>query len=192
MKLRLLFPLCRYIESILRDVKWIGGDWGSHLYYASDYFQQLYDWAEELIKKDLAFVDFDSLEEIRRKRGSITEPGENSPYRSKFTVEENLAHFRKYVFTLPVDSHELQKHRGNYTQRGSGDAFRRRMRDGEYEEGQCVLRAKIDMTHKNVIMRDPIMYRILKKEHPRTGRPSLQLPDSLSQAKLSCNWTDAW
>lgn len=128
----------RYIESIQRDVRWIGGDWGEHLYYASDYFQQLYDWAEELIKKDLAFVDFDSLEEIRRKRGSITEPGEDSPYRSKFTVEENLAHFRK-------------------------------MRDGAYDEGQCVLRAKIDMKHKNVIMRDPIMYRILKKEHPRTG-----------------------
>ncbi|KAL8452999.1 hypothetical protein Emag_002085 [Eimeria magna] len=128
----------RYIESILRDVKWIGGDWGNHLYYASDYFQQLYDWAEELIKKDLAFVDFDSLEEIRRKRGSITEPGEDSPYRSKFTIQENLEHFRK-------------------------------MRDGAYDEGQCVLRAKIDMKHKNVIMRDPIMYRILKKEHPRTG-----------------------
>lgn len=90
-----MISACRYIESILRDVKWIGGDWGDHLYYASDYFQQLYDWAEELIKKDLAFVDFDSLEEIRRKRGSITEPGEDSPYRSKFTVEENLAHFRK-------------------------------------------------------------------------------------------------
>ncbi|XP_026193548.1 uncharacterized protein LOC34622054 [Cyclospora cayetanensis] len=128
----------RYIESILRDVHWMGGSWGSHLYYASDYFPQLYEWAEKLIKKGLAFVDFDSLEEIRRKRGSITEPGEESPYRNKFSVEENLMHFRK-------------------------------MRDGDYEEGQCVLRAKIDMKHKNVILRDPIMYRILKKEHPRTG-----------------------
>ncbi|CDJ38207.1 glutaminyl-tRNA synthetase, putative [Eimeria tenella] len=128
----------RYIESILRDVRWLGGDWGNHLYHASDYFPQLYSWAEQLIEKGLAFVDFDSLEEIRRKRGSITEPGEDSPYRNKFTIEENLMHFRK-------------------------------MRDGEYEEGQCVLRAKIDMAHKNVVMRDPIMYRILKKEHPRTG-----------------------
>lgn len=87
--------LFRYIESILRDVRWLGGDWGNHLYHASDYFPQLYSWAEQLIEKGLAFVDFDSLEEIRRKRGSITEPGEDSPYRNKFTIEENLMHFRK-------------------------------------------------------------------------------------------------
>ncbi|PHJ15927.1 glutaminyl-trna synthetase [Cystoisospora suis] len=127
----------RYIESIQRDVKWLGGDWGKHLYYASDYFQQLYDWAELLIKKGLAFVDDDSLEEIRRKRGSITQPGENSPYRER-SVEENL------------------------------DLFRR-MRAGEFEEGSRVLRAKIDMAHSNMNMRDPVMYRILKKDHPRTG-----------------------
>ncbi|KEP59955.1 UNVERIFIED_CONTAM: glutaminyl-tRNA synthetase (GlnRS) [Hammondia hammondi] len=127
----------RYIESIQRDVRWLGGDWGNHLYYASDYFQQLYDWAELLIKKGLAFVDDDSLEEIRRKRGSISQPGENSPFRER-SIEENL------------------------------DLFRR-MRAGEFEEGSRVLRAKIDMTHSNMNMRDPVLYRILKKEHPRTG-----------------------
>ncbi|CBZ55797.1 Glutaminyl-tRNA synthetase,related [Neospora caninum Liverpool] len=132
----------RYIESIQRDIKWLGGDWGNHLYYASDYFQQLYDWAELLIKKNLAFVDDDSLEEIRRKRGSISQPGENSPFRER-SIEENL------------------------------DLFRR-MRAGEFEEGSRVLRAKIDMTHSNMNMRDPILYRILKKEHPRTGRALAQ------------------
>ncbi|PFH37431.1 glutaminyl-tRNA synthetase (GlnRS) [Besnoitia besnoiti] len=127
----------RYIESIQRDVRWLGGDWGSHLYYASDYFEQLYEWAELLIKKGLAFVDDDSLEDIRRKRGSITQPGENSSFRDR-SIQENL------------------------------DLFRR-MRAGEFEEGARVLRAKIDMAHSNMNMRDPILYRILKKEHPRTG-----------------------
>lgn len=89
------FVSVRYIESIQRDVKWMGGDWGEHLYYASDYFQQLYDWAEDLISKDLAFVDFDTPEEIKMKRGSITQPGEESPYKRKFTVEDNLKLFRE-------------------------------------------------------------------------------------------------
>ena len=93
--------MCRYVEAILRDVRWLGGDWGENLFFASDYFEQLYAWAEVLIKKNKAFVDFDSLEDIRRKRGSITEPGIDSPYRNKFTVQENLQHFRKYTNPKP-------------------------------------------------------------------------------------------
>eukprot|EP00920_Eleutheroschizon_duboscqi_P004362 GHVT01010064.1.p1 GENE.GHVT01010064.1~~GHVT01010064.1.p1 ORF type:complete len:644 (+),score=148.33 GHVT01010064.1:144-2075(+) len=126
----------RYIESIKEDVRWLGGVWGSNEFYASDYFQQLYEWAELLITKGLAYVDHQTGEEIRRTRGSITAPGIDSPFRER-TVEENMDLFRK-------------------------------MRAGELADGACVLRAKIDMRHGNLNMRDPLLYRILKASHPRT------------------------
>jgi glutaminyl-tRNA synthetase len=125
-----------YIDSIKRDVAWLGADWGEHLYYASDYFERMYELAERLIKKGKAYVDSLSSEEIKEMRGSWDEPGEESPYRDR-SVEENL------------------------------DLFRR-MRDGEFEEGEHVLRAKIDMQADNTLMRDPVLYRILHAEHPRT------------------------
>ena len=126
-----------YIESIKKDVQWLGFDWGEHLYYASDYFEQLYDFAVELIKQGKAYVCELSADEIREYRGTLTTPGKDSPYRNR-SVEENL------------------------------DLFER-MRNGEFEEGSHVLRAKIDMASPNVVMRDPTLYRIRKVEHHRTG-----------------------
>ncbi len=127
----------RYIEAIKEDVKWLGYDWDGREYYASDYFDQLYQYAVELIKAGKAYVDSLSQEEIRRLRGTLTEPGKESPYRNR-SVEENL------------------------------DLFER-MRAGEFEDGQCVLRAKIDMASPNILMRDPTLYRIRKVPHHRTG-----------------------
>jgi glutaminyl-tRNA synthetase len=126
-----------YIDAIKRDVHWLGFDWGPHLYYASDYFEQLYDWAEHLIRAGKAYVDDLPAEEMRALRGSLTEPGRNSPYRDR-PVGENL------------------------------DLFRR-MREGEFPNGARVLRAKIDMAAGNINLRDPVLYRILHAEHPRTG-----------------------
>ena len=126
-----------YVEAIKRDVRWLGFDWGSHLYYASDYFDQLHDCAVRLIEMGKAYVCHLSADETREYRGTLTEPGRESPYRNR-SVEENLALFA-------------------------------RMRNGEIEEGVCVLRAKIDMAAPNIIMRDPVLYRILKTSHHRTG-----------------------
>ena len=126
-----------YVDSIKEDVRWLGFEWAQEL-YASDYFEQLYLWAEELIKKDLAFVDDQSQEEIRTTRGTVTHPGKNSPYRSR-SAEENL------------------------------DLFRR-MRAGEFPDGSRVLRAKVDMAHSNMLMRDPILYRIIHAHHHQIGR----------------------
>lgn len=126
-----------YVESIMEDVRWLGFDWGHHLHYASDYFEQIYQWAEQLIKDGKAYVDSLSEEELRKYRGDFTTPGQDSPYRTR-SVEENL------------------------------DLFRR-MRAGEFAEGQHVLRAKIDMKSPNMNMRDPLLYRIRKVSHHRTG-----------------------
>lgn len=126
-----------YIESIQEDIKWLGFDWGEHLYYASDYYPQLYDTACKMIQKGHAFVDDCTVDEIRKLRGGLTEPGKNSPFRDR-TPEENL------------------------------DLFQR-MKAGEFEDGSKVLRAKIDMQSPNMNMRDPLMYRIKKVDHPRTG-----------------------
>jgi glutaminyl-tRNA synthetase len=126
-----------YTEAIKRDIKWLGFDWGQHLYYASNYFEQLYEYAELLIKAGKAFVCDLSPEEMRTYRGTLTEPGKNSPYRER-TMEENL------------------------------DLFRR-MRAGEFPDGARVLRAKIDMASPNLNMRDPVIYRILRATHHRTG-----------------------
>jgi glutaminyl-tRNA synthetase len=126
-----------YIDAIERDVRWLGFDWGRHVYYASDYFDQLYEWAEHLICTGNAYVDDLPAEAMRAMRGSLTEPGRNSPYRDR-SVAENL------------------------------DLFRR-MREGEFPNGARVLRAKIDMAAGNINLRDPVLYRILHAEHPRTG-----------------------
>jgi glutaminyl-tRNA synthetase len=126
-----------YIDAIKRDVHWLGFDWGPHLYHASDYFEQLYEWAEHLIRAGKAYVDDLPAEEMRAMRGSLTEPGRNSPYRDR-SIPENL------------------------------DLFRR-MRQGEFPNGARVLRAKIDMASGNINLRDPVLYRILHAEHPRTG-----------------------
>jgi len=126
-----------YVESIKRDVRWLGFDWGEHLYYASDYFDQLHDYAVQLIEMGKAYVCHLSGDEIREYRGTLTEPGRESPYRNR-TVAENLALFAQ-------------------------------MRGGELDEGTCVLRAKIDMASPNIVMRDPVLYRILKSSHHRTG-----------------------
>lgn len=126
-----------YVESIKEDVKWLGFDWGDRLFYASDYFEQLYEFAIKLIKDGKAYVCDLSPEEIREYRGTLTEPGKNSPYRDR-SVEENL------------------------------DLFQR-MRAGEFPEGSRVLRAKIDMASPNLNMRDPVLYRIVKATHHRTG-----------------------
>ena len=126
-----------YVDSIKRDVKWLGFQWEGDIHYTSDYFDQLYAWAVELIKADKAYVCHLSQEETREYRGSLKEPGKDSPYRNR-TVEENLAEFEK-------------------------------MRAGEYEEGACALRVKIDMAHPNMQMRDPIIYRIKKATHHQTG-----------------------
>ena len=126
-----------YIESIKFDVKWLGFDWGEHLYYASDYFEKLSEYAKQLIKDDKAYVCDLSAEEIRQYRGTLTEPGRDSPFRTR-SVQENL------------------------------DLFER-MRGGEFEDGSRVLRAKIDMSSPNLNMRDPVIYRILRMTHHRTG-----------------------
>ncbi len=125
-----------YVDSIKEDINWLGFKWDSE-HYASDYFEQLYDWAVELIKKGLAYVDDQTQEEIRQTRGTVQTPGTNSPYRDR-SVEENL------------------------------DLFAR-MRAGEFKDGDKVLRAKVDMSHPNMLMRDPLMYRIIHTEHHRTG-----------------------
>jgi len=126
-----------YVESILYDVKWLGFDWDNNLFYASDYFEQLYQWAVELIQKGKAYVDDLNLEQIREYRGTLTEPGRESPYRNR-SIEENL------------------------------DLFAR-MRAGEFEDGSRTLRAKIDMASPNLNLRDPVMYRIRRTPHHRTG-----------------------
>jgi len=125
-----------FVEAIKRDIEWMGFTWAEEC-YASDYFQQLYDWAIGLIKKGKAFVDSQSSEEMARQKGTPTEPGTNSPYRDR-SIEENL------------------------------DLFQR-MKNGEFEEGVHVLRAKIDMALPNMLMRDPILYRVLNKAHHRTN-----------------------
>ena len=126
-----------YVDSIKQDIRWLGFDWEDREFYASDYFDQLYDWAIELINKGLAYVDDLTAEEIRAYRGSLTTPGKNSPYRDR-PPAENL------------------------------DLFQR-MRAGEFPEGSCTLRAKIDMASGNLNLRDPVMYRILYASHHRTG-----------------------
>jgi glutaminyl-tRNA synthetase len=127
----------RYARAIREDVHWLGFDWGDHLYYASDYFQRMYDAAVTLIRKGKAYVDSQSEEEIRQGRGTVTTPGTEGPFRNR-SVEENLELFR-------------------------------RMREGEFEEGSHVLRARIDMTSPNMLMRDPVLYRIRHAHHYRTG-----------------------
>ena len=126
-----------YVESILADVKWLGFDWGENLFYASDYFEQLYEYAEQLISDGNAYVDSLTADEIRDYRGTLTEPGKMSPDRDR-PAEESL------------------------------DLFRR-MRAGEFADGEYVLRAKIDMASPNLNMRDPVLYRIRHAEHHRTG-----------------------
>ena len=125
-----------YVDSIKEDIKWLGFEWANEL-YASDYFEQLYQWAIFLIKKGLAYVDDQTQEEIRTTRGTISTPGVESPWRNR-SVEENLRLFEE-------------------------------MREGKYAEGDKVLRAKIDMAHPNMLMRDPLMYRIIHASHHRTG-----------------------
>ena len=126
-----------YIDSILGDIRWLGFQWEGEPHYASDYFQQLYDWAEKMIMEGKAYVDDQPAEVISAQRMTPTEPGVNSPYRDR-TPEENL------------------------------DLFRR-MKSGEFQAGEKVLRAKIDMASSNMLMRDPIMYRIMHVAHHRTG-----------------------
>lgn len=126
-----------FTDAIQEDIKWLGFQWDGPVRYASDYFQQLYDWAEQMILEGKAYVDDQTAEEISAGRKTITEPGVNSPYRDR-SVEENL------------------------------DLFRR-MKNGEFPEGSRVLRAKIDMAAANMLMRDPIMYRIMHVAHHRTG-----------------------
>jgi glutaminyl-tRNA synthetase len=126
-----------YVDSIIEDVHWLGWDWGKHLYFGSDYFEQMYEYAVQLIKKGKAYVCDLTADEIREYRGTLTRPGKDSPYRNR-SVEENL------------------------------DLFER-MRKGEFPDGSRTLRAKIDMAHPNLNMRDPVMYRILHASHHRTG-----------------------
>ncbi|MGI6227161.1 MAG: glutamine--tRNA ligase/YqeY domain fusion protein [Peptococcales bacterium] len=126
-----------YVESIQEDVKWLGFSWDDRMYYASDYFDKLYEYAIILIKDGKAYVDDLSAEEIRQYRGTLTEPGKNSPYRDR-SIEENL------------------------------DLFER-MRNGEFPDGSKVLRAKIDMASPNMNMRDPVLYRIMRATHHRSG-----------------------
>ena len=133
-----------YVDSILEDVRWLGWDWGEHLYFASDHFDRLHEFALDLIRKGKAYVDDLDQEQIRKYRGTLTEPGVESPYRDR-PVEENLALFRG-------------------------------MTDGEFEEGSRVLRAKIDMASGNINMRDPVLYRILKTPHHRTGEEWVVYP----------------
>ncbi len=126
-----------YVDSIQEDIKWLGFSWDDRMFFASDYFGKLYDYAVELIKKGLAYVDDLTAEEIRSYRGTLTEPGKESPYRNR-SVEENLELFQK-------------------------------MKAGEFGDGEKVLRAKIDMAAPNIVMRDPVIYRIAHVSHHRTG-----------------------
>lgn len=126
-----------YVHAIQDDIRWLGFDWGEHLHFASDYFDQLYDFAVTLIKMGKAYVDNSTVDEIRKQRGSLTEPGQESSFRSR-SIEENLELFQK-------------------------------MKEGQFDEGACVLRAKIDMASPNMNMRDPILYRIRHVSHQRTG-----------------------
>jgi len=126
-----------YVKSIIEDVRWLGWDWEERLYFASDYFEQMYQWAVQLTKAGKAYVCDLDAEQIRQYRGSLTEPGKDSPYRNR-SVDENLGLFEC-------------------------------MRAGEFPDGSRTLRAKIDMAHPNVNMRDPIMYRVLRATHHRTG-----------------------
>ena len=126
-----------YVDEIMRDIRWLGFDWGEHLYHASDYFEQLYQWAEQLIGNGKAYVDSLTADQMREYRGTLTEPGRDSPYRNR-SADENLD-------------------------------LLRRMRAGEFEDGAHVLRAKIDMSSGNINLRDPVMYRIRKTSHQRTG-----------------------
>ena len=126
-----------FVEAMKRDIRWLGFDWGEHLYHASDYFEQLYRRAHVLIDKGLAYVDSSTMEEIRERRGTVTAPGVNSPWRDR-SRDENR------------------------------DLFRR-MRAGEFPDGSHVLRARIDMAHRNMIMRDPLLYRIRHSHHYRQG-----------------------
>jgi glutaminyl-tRNA synthetase len=126
-----------YVESIQEDVRWLGFDWDDRLFYASDYFDQLYEYAVQLINKGVAYVDDLSADDIRAYRGTLTEPGKDSPYRER-SINENL------------------------------DLFER-MKAGEFPNGSRTLRAKIDMASPNITMRDPVLYRILKVSHHRTG-----------------------
>lgn len=126
-----------YVDSIMEDIKWLGWDWGENLFFASNYFDQLYEWAIYLIKEGKAYVCDLTPDEVREYRGTLTQPGKESPYRNR-SVEENLKLFEK-------------------------------MKDGEFPDGSKTLRAKIDMSHPNLNMRDPIMYRILRATHHRTG-----------------------
>ncbi len=126
-----------YVNSIIEDVRWLGWDWGEHLYYGSDYFEQMYEYAIQMIKKEKAYVCDLNAEQTRQYRGTLTQPGKDSPYRSR-SVEENL------------------------------DLFER-MKAGEFPDGSRTLRAKIDMAHVNMNMRDPVMYRILHASHHRSG-----------------------
>ena len=130
--------LQEYIDAIERDVRWLGFDWGSNLFHASDYFERLYEWAEHLIRAGKAYVDDQTQEEMRLTRGTLTEAGTESPHRNR-GVEENL------------------------------DLFRR-MRAGKFPNGARTLRARIDMGSGNINLRDPVLYRILHAEHPRTGQ----------------------
>jgi len=125
-----------YVDSIKEDIKWLGFEWANE-FYASDYFDQLYKWAIVLIKKGLAYVDDQTQDEIRQTRGTVSQPGKESPYRNR-SVEENINLFEE-------------------------------MKDGKYKDGEKVLRAKIDMAHPNMMLRDPLMYRILHTSHHRTG-----------------------
>ena len=126
-----------YVESIKEDVRWLGFDWEERLFYASDYFEEMYQFAEQLIKEGKAYVCDLSPQEIKEYRGTLTEPGKESPYRNR-SVEENLKLFRA-------------------------------MRAGEFEDGSRVLRAKIAMSSPNLNMRDPVLYRIQREKHHRTG-----------------------
>ncbi|NRB45185.1 MAG: glutamine--tRNA ligase/YqeY domain fusion protein [Verrucomicrobiales bacterium] len=126
-----------YVESIKEDIRWLGFDWGDHLYFASDNFEQLYEWALFLINEGKAYVDDLSADQIRVYRGTLTEPGKDSPFRDR-SINESLELFEK-------------------------------MRIGDFKDGEKVLRAKIDMTHPNINLRDPVIYRILHAEHHRTG-----------------------
>src|SRR5690554_1041635 len=126
-----------YVDSIQEDIRWLGYDWEDRLYFASDYFQQLFDYAMQLVEQGDAYVDDSSAEEIARQKGTVNTPGTNSPYRNR-SIEENR------------------------------DLFLR-MKAGEFEEGSRVLRAKIDMAHPNMTMRDPLIYRIKKVPHHQSG-----------------------
>ena len=126
-----------FVDGILEDVRWLGWDWGDHLYFASDHFDKLYEFAIDLIQKGMAYVDDLDPDQVRQYRGTLTQPGVESPYRNR-SVEENLALFDD-------------------------------MKNGLCEEGQRVLRARIDMASGNINMRDPVLYRVLKTPHHRTG-----------------------